>query len=241
MKAGFYAASQGLFRMQDGMNIVGNNVANANTDGFQASRANFSDTLYTIRDGMDENTEIGHGVKLNATDLMFRSGSLKQTGRDLDFAIAGDGLFAVEDVDGNVRYTKDGNFELRNTGDGWELIDDAMGRVLDKEGNPIVPPFQEDKPEDLDMAALTEMIGVYTFPNPYGLLSDQNNYFSATDSSGEAQLDETLEKKSGWIETSSVKLSEEMTTMIIYQRAFSANAKAVQTSDELEQLINSLR
>lgn len=241
MTVGFYSAAQGIFRMQDGMDITSNNIANINTHGFQASRPAFSDLIYTIRKGMEEDTEIGHGVKLDTTNLMFREGAPVETNRDLDFCLTGEALFAIGQPDGTIRYTKDGGFEMTQMGDqNWYLVDDKGNNVLTQDLQPVVVPFEEGT-EIPDLPALTGLIGAFSFPNPYGLMQAGDNYFTETDSSGAAQASLDTQKLQGWLESSGTGLASEMSNVIVFQKAFSANAKMVQTADELAQIVNGLR
>lgn len=230
--------------MQDGMDVTANNIANVNTYGFKPSRPAFSDLIYTLRNPDNEDTEMGHGVKLNGTDLLYEEGSVRQTERPLDFCILGESLFAIQNTEGNVYYTKDGGFQMQQQEDGqWYLIDDYNGNVLDQEGQPIVIPFDGETGDitEIDTRALVETIGRFRFENPCGLLQRGNNYFEVSATSGEAIGAPEAEMMSGWLEASSASLAKEMTNVITFQRAFSANIKMVQTADEVEQIVNNLR
>lgn len=94
---------------------------------------------------------------------------------------------------------------------------------------------------EIDYAALTDMIGVYTVPNKWGLAQDDSNHFLVTDRSGAPEPDLEADKLQYYLERSSVDLAQEMTNMIISQRSYQLNAKVVQTADEMQQIANNLR
>lgn len=240
-KIGYHTAASGVISFQQGMDITANNLANVNTYGFKASRPSFADLIYTERNNNNEETQFGHGVRIDKTDLMFEQSQLRSTGRELDFAALDEGFFAVETVTGDVCYTKDGAFYLSQVEDGtYQLIDSKGGFVLDYEGNRITVPFVNDT-TDIDAAALFEMVGVYTFENPYGLDQIGNNYFEANLSSGEAASNPTAGKKQYYLEASSTSVANEMSKVIEYQRAFQLNATMVKTHNQLEEIVNNLR
>lgn len=240
MTVGFYSAKAGTISMQRAVDITSNNVANVNTHGFKTHRASFSDLIYTTKLRNDQ-VETGHGVKIDKTDLMFDIGRLESTANELDFAIPSEELFAVEDASsGQIYYTKNGAFRLSNNGDGtWGLVDPKGNYVLDYDMNPITAVFDENG--NLDSASTMELIGTFKFPNPYGLDNEGDNYFIANGSSGEPEADRGQEKLQYYLEGSSVNLATEMVNLIKYQRGFSFNAKLVQTADDIEQRVNSLR
>lgn len=239
MTIGFYSASSGVLNMQSAMDVTANNIANVSTHGFKPMRASFSDLIYTVRNKNNEDVERGHGVKLAKTDLMFDGGQLVPTGRELDFAVPGEGLFALQKADGNTVYSKDGAFYLQQQEGEWYLTDEKGAKVLDANGFPIIAEYGEDG--NIDKSLIAEQIGVYRFANPYGLKAEGNNYFQQTASSGEAQPDEEAEKLQCYLEASSSNLADQMVKVIEYQRAFSLNIKMVQTADQIEQNVNNLR
>lgn len=241
-KIGYHTAASGVISYQLGMDITANNLANVNTYGFKASRPSFADLIYTKRNTDNEEVQFGHGVRVDKTDLMFEQSQVRDTGRDLDFALLDEGFFAVEEgLTGETKYTKDGAFYLSNNQDGtYTLVDSKGGFILDYEGNRITVPFI-DGTTDIDTVALTEMIGTYSFENPYGLDQTGDNYFEANLSSGEAYVDRLVRKKNKYLEASSTSVANEMSKVIEYQRAFQLNISMVKTHNQLEDIINNLR
>lgn len=240
-KIGYHTAASGVISYQTALDVTANNLANVNTNGFKASRASFADLIYTKRNTENEEVQFGHGTRVDKTDLMFEQSQVRSTGRDLDFAALDEGFFAVETVDGEVQYTKDGSFYLSAMEDGtYQLCDSKGGFVLDYDGNRITVPFIDDT-TDIDGVALTNMIGTYTFENPYGLDQTGDNYYQANLSSGAAVSDNTVNKKQCYLEASSTNVANEMSKVIEFQRAFQLNINMVKTHNELENIVNNLR
>ncbi len=239
-KIGFNSAASGVYSYQDALDITANNLANVNTTGFKASRASFADLIYTEKLTNDE-VEYGHGNRVAKTDMMFEQSQLRNTGKETDFAALDEGFFAIETEDG-VRYTKDGEFYLSREGEHfYQLCDAAGGYVLDYDGNRITVPFKGEDSTEIDDVALCNLVGIYSFENPYGLDQVGNNYFEANLSSGEAISNPDAQKKQFYTEASSTNIATEMVKMIEFQRAFQLNINMVKTNNELEGIVNNLR
>lgn len=241
-KIGYHTAASGVIGYQKALDITANNLANVNTIGFKASRPSFADLLYTERNNDNEETQFGHGVRIQKTDMMFEQSQLRETGRELDFAALDEGFFAVSTPEGIVSYTKDGAFYISRESETspWMLCNEYGAYVLDYDGNTIEVPFKEGT-TDIDANALAERVGVYTFENPYGLDQIGDNYFVATASSGAAVSTPEAGKKQKWLEASSTNIANEMSKVIEYQRAYQLNVNMVKTHDQLEDIINNLR
>lgn len=239
MNIGFYTAASGLTTMQQGIDVVSNNMANVDTNGFKAIRTSFSDLLYTIQKPQNEEAQTGHGVKNERTDVMFEPGQLSMTGRDLDFVAIENGFFAVQDANGDIGYTKNGAFYTTQTGNDWYLVTANGDSVLDYDKKPIK--IIKDEDGNINGDKLMENIGVYKFTNPYGLEAKGATAYKETESSGDAVADKKLDKLSGALERSTVDLADQMTKLITLQRGFQLNSKMVQTADEIENIVNNLR
>lgn len=241
-KVGYHTAASGVMAYQMALDITANNMANVNTNGFKASRPSFADLIYTERNNNNEETQFGHGVRVQKTDMMFEQSQLRNTNRELDFAALDEGFFAVLTPEGNINYTKDGAFYISRESETapWELVNEYGAYVLDYEGNRIQVPFFEGT-TDIDAAALAQMVGVYTFENPYGLDMVGDNYFVSNASSGPAVADTDAGKKQYYLEASGTNVANEMSKVIEYQRAFQLNINMVRTHDQLEDIVNNLR
>lgn len=235
-RIGYHTASSAVIAYQLGLDVTANNIANVNTNGFKASRADFADLIYTERNNRNEETQYGHGVKVDKTNMLYEQGILKHTERKLDFAALDDGFFGVRTLGGDMMYTKDGAFYINVTDN--TLRDSNGSYVLDYNGNDITVPYTDGLP---DYEAIRDAVGIFTFENPYGLDQQGRNYLEATESSGEAAAAPQIKKKQGYLEASSTNIANEMTQVIEYQRAFQLNTKMIQLHNELEEKINSLR
>ncbi len=241
------------------LDVIANNLANVNTTGFKRSKTEFQDLLYqTTRSAGAEQgggnqlptgLQIGQGSRAVATSKVFTAGELTKTGERLDIAIQGDGFFEVQMPDGTTAYTRDGNFKTSSD-----------GRVMTSDGLPVSSGFQSIAAgtTDINIAANGEVtlkgtggaqsfkLQLVRFANPAGLQNMGRNLFKETDASGSAELGTPGENGFGelnqyYLEMSNVKVVEEMVNMIMAQRAYEVNSKAVQSSDEMMQLSNNLR
>lgn len=256
-----FTAATGMQAQQMNVDVISNNIANVNTTGYKRSRADFQDLLYqTIRmpgvpsaDGIQvpSGIQVGLGVKPVAVQKLFTQGDFVNTGNDLDLVIEGDGFFQVTQPDGTIAYTRSGAFKL-----------DKDGRVVNSDGLPLEPaitvPADTTKitvgttgPVNVQQASSTvsNQIGtleIAKFVNPAGLQAIGKNLFLATDSSGTATtgapgLEGRGTINQGFLEMSNVNVVEELANLIIAQRAFDLNSKAIQASDEMLQTAGSLK
>ncbi len=251
MNAGFYTGVSGMVAFQREMDVTANNIANINTTGFKPSHVSFGDLLYTQMDtngGAD--SRMGHGVKAESADLSMEAGLYEQTQQALDFAIVGDGYFAIEQGDGKTVYTRNGSFKIGVEKNKSYLTTSSGDYVFNASGKRIeINMLKNSKLPDL--SEIRGSIGLFTFANPVGLEATENGCFKVTDRSGIAQAQKAGSKKSsaegnaavmsGVLENSAVDMTKEMVNVIQSQRAFQFNAKIVQISDQIEEIINNLR
>lgn len=248
MNNAFYTGASGLRAHQTAIDITSHNLTNCNTYGYKATKPEFRELLNNNMD-INKNRELsedekilkGHGVKMSNQDLLFTQGSLENTGYELDFAIAGDGLFALE-RDGEIEYTRNGSFDLSVENDGAYLVSSDGAYVLDQDYNRIVVPYKEGT-NVIESDGLYRRLGVFSFSNPYGLRRTDYESFQPTDISGEAEdadggLYNIYEKS---LERSNVNVAKEFADVIVSQKAYQFSARVVTTADEIEQLANSLR
>jgi flagellar basal-body rod protein FlgG len=247
-----------MVAQQLNIDVTSNNLANVNTIGFKKSRAEFEDLMYqTLNIAGTENLDgnriptgmqVGMGVKPTTTHKLFSQGDFQNTGNPLDLAIEGDGFFQVE-ANGELAYTRAGAFKLDNEG----RVLTGNGYTLQPEF--VVPPETQNivVNENGHMAALNKRgeelaavdLPVYTFSNPAGLNSIGKNLFLETEASG-APIEgvpgenNTGTIAQGFLEMSNVELVEEMVNMIVGQRAYETNSKAIKTSDTMLRTANRL-
>ena len=250
-----HTAATGMDAQQKKMDVTANNLANVNTTGFKKSRAHFQDLLYqTVRapgtasaqsTRVPSGLQIGLGVRTVSTQKAFTTGDLKQTGNDLDIAIEGKGFFQVTLPDGQIVYTRAGNFTLDDQGqlvtqDGYlveptiTIPPDATAVTIAADGTVSVPQAGQTE------ASQVGQIQLANFINPGGLESIGRNFYRATDASGQPQVGPpglqgigTLTQ--GFLEMSNVKVVEEMIGLIQSQRAYEINSRVVRAADEMMQ------
>ena len=246
-------AASGMRANQLQIDVTANNLANVSTAGFRRSRADFADLLYqTLRrpgapnaDGgqAPAGIQIGSGVRPVATVRMLTGGELQQTGSELDMAIEGNGYFTVMRPNGELAYTRAGNFQLDREGqlvtpDGYPLEPrltippDAMGVTISEDGTISVLQADDTEPTEVGRLELT------IFPNQAGLEAIGNNLFRQTAASGDPMEGPPGEEgrgmlRQGFLETSNVEVVTEMISLITNQRAYEVNSKVVQASDDM--------
>lgn len=261
MMRALYTSATGMMAQQLNMDVISNNLANVNTVGFKRSRADFQDLLYqeirpagtTVAEGAQSPTglEVGLGVKPGATETMFDQGTFQNTGNKLDVAIEGEGFFKVLLPDGTSGYSRDGAFKRDSQGkmvnsDGMAVQPeitipaDAVDVSVGKDGTVSVTRGTSITPETIGKIGLTR------FSNPAGLVHIGGNNFKETPASG-SPTEGTAGQEGfgtlagGILEMSNVQIVQEMVSMIVAQRAYEVNSKAIQTSDEMLSTANQLR
>jgi flagellar basal-body rod protein FlgG len=256
-----WTAASGMEGQQKSIDVIANNLANVNTAGFKRSRADFQDLVYqnlkstgspaTNATQVPTGIQIGLGSRLAAVTKIFTAGDFTQTGNELDLAIEGAGFFQITMPDGTVGYSKAGAFKK-----------DSTGQVVTPDGNPLSPAITipnnavkinigSDGTVSVQIAgqSATTTVGniqLATFSNPSGLSSQGKNIFYVTDASGAATSGTPGQNgigtiAQGMLEMSNVSVAEEMVNMIVGQRAYEINSKAVQTSDEMLQTAANLK
>jgi len=253
MMRSLWSASTGMKGQEMNIDVISNNLANVTTTGFKKDRVDFQDLIYqTLKEpGTPISTgnnypvgiQLGHGVRPVAITKIFTQGEFQQSDQPLDVVITGKGFFQVQLPNGDVGYTRDGAWKLDSNGmivtsDGYSILpnitipQDALGINITPSG--IVA---AKMPNQADLQVLGQ-IETADFINPAGLKSIGRNLFTPTGSSGEAIVgipgtQELGEIEQGYVEMSNVKVVEEMVNMIVAQRAYEINSKAIQTSDSM--------
>jgi flagellar basal-body rod protein FlgG len=258
-----HTAATGMQALSTKIDVIANNIANADTVGFKSSRVNFQDLLYQIRaqPGVQTSTEtatplgtqIGLGVLVSNTQIDFKQGSAIQ-GNNLDAMIQGDGFFQVELPDGRTAYTRAGNF-VRNA-DGELVLGNSMGYRL--RDTPTIP---EEIPTSsvfigsngeisgLDESGEIQIFGqlqLARFPNASGLIQYGANVYVESAASGTPTEGNPGETGLGTImpghlEQSTTEAVTELVELIKTQRVFQMNSQSIQTADQALQVVANLR
>ncbi len=254
-----YTARTGMNGQQTQLDVISNNLANVNTGGFKKSRVQFEDLFYQSLRSVGAETvagslvptgaQVGLGTRVTGIQKVFTEGSLTETGNELDIAIQGDGFFEIV-RDGQSYYSRDGGFTR-----------DADGFIVTANGDRLQPEFaipagttsinidangllvaQDAQQQTLGTVQLT----LRNFINPAGLKNVGGNLYIETDASGpptEANPGSngvgTLAQR--FLETSNVNVTDEVVNLIVTQRAFEVNSKAITTADQLLEIANSLK
>ena len=255
MLSSLWIAKTGLDAQQTRMDVISNNLANANTTGFKSSRAAFQDLIYQNKSQPGGQTTeqtmspsglmLGTGVRVVGTEKLFTQGNITQTGNSLDVAIQGNGFLQVSMPDGTTAYTRDGS-----------LHTDPNGQLVTANGYPLdpavtLPPNVQsitigaDGTVSATTAGSAASVQVGTlqlagFVNSAGLQPQGDNLYLETASSGTPQTGQpgingmgTLLQ--GSLESSNVNVVEEMVNMIETQRTYEMNSKAVSSADQMLQ------
>lgn len=249
MNKAFYTGASGLRAYQTNINIIGHNVVNSGTVGYKATIPEFRELINNNMDvninrelPADDKIKEGNGVRMWHDDLNFTQGKFQSTDYPLDFLIAGDGLFALQDDTGNIEYTRNGSFDISIEGENAFLVNADGKYVLDQNNQKIQLDYVPGT-NTIDIDTVKPRLGVFSFTNPNGLTRTDGGSFLVSENSGEpenaSRADYTLYQ--GSLEASNVELSQEMTNLIVAQRAYQFSSKVVTTSDEIEQLVNPLR
>jgi len=236
-----YSSASAMAAQQQNLDIISNNIANINTVAYKKTRPAFQDALYSAIDARrvrePVNLQMGNGVKVAATQRNFSRGNLQETGRPLDFAIDGEGFFVLLRPDGTLCYTRDGSFQISAEQVGGvvvsRLVTPRGEYVLDVNGQPMEVYNGQEVP--------LENFNIAVFANPEGLEAIGHNRFVATEASGQADYGYRVTIRQGFLELSNVDLAEEMTQLILAQRAYQLSSRVLQSADDMERLANNLR
>ena len=253
MLKSLYTTATGMKAQQTMVDMIANNIANVNTAGFKKSQASFEDLLYvklqsqgdaSNGSGRPVGTEIGSGTRLSGTTKVHTSGTLEITDRALDMAIDGEGFFEVLLPDGTSGYTRDGSFQVNAEGKmvtsaGYVLTpeitvpQDVLEISIDPEGR--VSGRTASAP---DAQTQFGQINLTRFLNPSGLTSRGSNISIAHPAAGAPVVAPPGTQgagllKQGFIERSNVQIVNELVNLIVAQRAYEVNSRAIQASDQM--------
>lgn len=261
MLRSLHIARTGLEAQQTQLDVISNNLANVSTTGFKRGRAIFEDLLYQIirqpganssqQTTLPSGFQLGVGVRPVATERIHTQGSLQQTGNALDVAINGRGFFQIQMPDGTIAYTRDGSFQVNDQGtlvtaSGYivqpqmQIPQDALVVSIGRDG--VVSVTQPGNPPVITQLG---QIQLATFVNYAGLQSAGENLYLETAASGPPLVDNPGTNGLGalnqsFVETSNVNVAEELVNMIITQRAYEMNSRAITTSDQMLQRLTQI-
>lgn len=254
-------AGTGMVAQQYNLDVIANNLANINTTSFKQQRAEFQDLMYQTFRASGVTTgntsvnpvalQVGLGSAFSSNAINFGAGPLQATGNPLDVAINGDGFFQVQKPDGQIAYTRDGSFKrdangLLVTSQGYAVLPEitipAGATAINIGSNGAVSAILAGTNEPTVLGQLQ----VATFSNPAGMTRIGMNLYMPGGASGEASISNPGENGAGdltsqFLEGSNVQVVEEMVRMIMAQRAYEINSKAIQTADDMLGQLNQLK
>ncbi|HJW05091.1 MAG TPA: flagellar basal-body rod protein FlgG [Rhodanobacter sp.] len=257
MFSSLWVAKTGLDAQQTRMDVISNNLANANTTGFKSARASFQDLVYqNLRQPGGQTTEqtqapsglmLGTGVRVAGSEKLFTQGNIEQTGNSLDLAVQGRGFLQVTMPDGSIAYTRDGSLHMDQNGQIVTANGYALDPAISVPANAQSITIGSDGTISVSVPgqAATQQIGTVQladFINPAGLQPNGDNLYLETASSGSPQIGQpglnglgTLAQ--GALESSNVNVVEQMVDMIETQRTYEMNSKAVSAADSMLQFL----
>ncbi len=270
MMRSLWSAASGMKGQQVSVDTIANNLANVNTTGYKAQTTQFKTLLYQTLETRSTNAQgetkptsaqVGLGTRVASINSNFTQGSQIANDSPTAMCIIGEGFFAVEDGD-ETHYTRNGNFTWALDSDGNKVLTTAEGyKVLDQSGKAITVPNTVERgfsvnPDDASISYQNldgtytntgQSIALYQFTNRVGLDKIGENLFDETDASGEPMGEwntNGLIKSSiaqNYLEGSNVNVADEMVNLIVSQRAYEMNSKAITTTDTMLEQANNLK
>jgi flagellar basal-body rod protein FlgG len=257
-----FSAASGMNAQQLNVENIANNIANANTTGFKARRAQFQDLLYQnmIQPGsaatqqtlVPTGLQLGLGTRAISNEIIFTQGDFTETDNPLDVVIQGNGFFQIQLPTGDLAYTRAGDFHLNSTGQIVTASGDLLDPPITIPTNALTVTIASDGTVSysLPQQSASQQAGqiqLATFPNPSGLNSIGGNLYQQTDSSGAPIIgtpggpDGLGSLLQGYTEQSNVSIVQEFVNLIVSQRAYEANSKVVKAADDMYQQVNNLQ
>lgn len=249
----------GMNAYQGKLDVVSNNLANSQTDGYKRVDTAFESLLkdsinslgVPLSDNAGEGIAIGTGSRTSVPFRLWEQGILVADENPLALSLEGEGFFGVETDSEELLLTRNGHFGISSSG---ELVDESGFRVAVEDGKS----FGEWSPEQIEVSATGELHATSTAgermsmgrlklykPLSAEYLSESGEGYFVCDEKGLERMDldvpEGTAVKQGFTEKSNVDIGREIVSMMISQRAYQMNARAVQSADEMWSLINNLQ
>jgi flagellar basal-body rod protein FlgG len=256
MNGAFYVGATGLQAQQNGLDIIANNIANVNTDGYKRTEIRFSDLVMGSAVRTENRPqarafeEILVGVQAKASARVYEQGRLRETSKPYDLAISGDGFIEVLGPagqtwlwrGGTVRANSEGLLETEEGLVLKALIEvplDSNRLVIGRDGKVTSFAAGEEAGNELGVISLAMPTDARSL-EPVG-----SGFYRVADDAGLITLGTDSDNGGvivqGSIEASNVELTTEMVNLLLLQRAYGANAQVVQAGDQLMGIANGLR
>lgn len=270
MMRALYTAASGMRAQQTNVDNISNNIANVNTTAYKTQKTEFKSLLYqtiqtrtTSANGAEKpiGAQVGLGTRVASNTTSYTQGALLENESKSAFAVEGAGFFQVRGADGTLYYTRNGDFNWSIGPDGTTLTNMDGYPVLDAEGDEIILPNGISSSSAVISSdgrfgyynnngayvAMNQTFGIYQFNNPAGLEKAGSTLLRVSDASGaalnEANTAGLVRSKvhQGYLEGSNVQVADEMVNLIVAQRAYQLNSKAITTSDDMLEQANNLK
>lgn len=256
MNDAFYIGATGMQAQQMSVDTIANNLVNSNTTAFKKARVSFTDLIAggaqlsqagATPGAADPLRKLSAGVGVASVSKQFDAGDVKKTDNQFDVAVQGDGFFEVSLPDGGKAYTRGGTLKVNRDGllatqagyplrPAISLPDSVQTLVIGPDGRVQVQAVGQTSLADAGQLELVR------FTNPAALSSQGDNLYRATDAAGlPVAGDGVGQVAQGFLETSNVKMVDEMSNLMLAQRAYESSVKIVQASDEMMAMVNNLR
>ncbi|QDP41624.1 flagellar hook-basal body protein [Radiobacillus deserti] len=268
-----YQASVTMGQLQKKLDLIGHNMANANTAGYKSRQADFQSLLFQQIDNLNapanaqgrltpDGIRIGSGAALGHTNTNLQAGAVQTTGRGLDVALLNDSQwFQVSVTEGGAtetRFTRSGAFYLSPINDTQVMLTNQDGQPIVGQDGPILLQAGFDGIEITStgqiqvtrngQTQIEDQLAIVQINNPRVLEASGDNNFRLPDNAGinPAEIVQELnpadiQVKSGALESSNVDLANQMTELMVTQRAYQLNARSISTNDQMMGLVNQLR
>jgi flagellar basal-body rod protein FlgG len=256
MNGAFYIGSVGLSAQQRALDVVANNIANINTIGFKRSAVRFADLVAPVRNELgvaiaaSNRSPLLAGVAVTSTPHVWTQGELRTTGRPLDLAIDGQGFIECVGPSGRSLLSRGGMLKVNEDGylsaaDGTPLRAmisvplETTSLLIARDGVVAAQIAGEDGTREIGRIELVMV------KDPNGLVDVGGGYYEAPDAASTFTVEPGMtggpSLAQGALESANVRLTDEMTELLLIQRAFAANAQVVQAGDQLTSIVNELR
>lgn len=251
----FATAKSGMNAYQEKLDYLSNDLVNSATTGYKSTDVGFKDLLTESLDRkgtplVNKKAISGTGVKLGMNYATTEQGNLLTTGGKTDLAIDGKGYFALMQADGNIVYTRDGNFKVDSDG---TLVDSSGTKVYVEYENGAsegAPALESDKISIDGQGGISMKVGeeivkignipIFTAIGDKGFIPIGNSKFTPSEDA-QVTLSNDYDIVQGALEASNVDTGEVFSELILTQRAFQLSSKAITTADDLWGMINSMR
>ncbi len=271
MMRALWSGASGMKGQQTAVDTIANNLANVNTTAFKSQSTQFKTLLYQTMEAQSTNAagetkptsaQVGLGTRVASLNANFTQGPQQANDSNTAFCIIGSGFFAVQDGE-ETHYTRNGNFTWALDNAGGRVLTTAEGyQVLDQAGQPIRLPNEagtEGFAVNIDDGSVSyrnnagvyvatgQSIALYQFTNRVGLEKIGENLYDESNASGEPISEWNTngvirsQIAQNYLEGSNVNVADEMVNLIVSQRAYEMNSKAITTSDTMLEQANNLK